>query len=528
MLTKTSVHTYSTQTSTRWRTQSALLLFSVIAAMAIRHRLSAYLFALAISAVPVAYAHGHHAELTDEERNAPIDAILWIHMLLQCAVWGILFPLGMVLGMSRSRWHVPLQSVGFALTIGGYFLGHSHKGRMFPASIHGSFARFLYIPIAAQLALGVYLKLHIHEQTLRPWAVKAHGIVGKIYPILGWTQMLFGAITLRGYCRDGNLGQCLAHYIMGSAFIAYGIILAVLLLAGEAWIRRSGKSPEWWDSWVIMLWGIVNTFTEHHGKHWSHKDMQHTSLGVVWWAGGALGIWLSRNNQRSVVPSIIVILTGWAMSEHAQALELSTKVHSVFGYTLLLAGVTRIIEVCFIAPTFEKDSLASSSASSDSDRHSERTLALSTSGLGGEKENPRIAVAHAFRHFPPFLLIAAGFLFMSATDEEIQFIHSIDMDHVTYVLLLLSLAFVLYTFVLVLINTWGTSGRHASSSSSAQNSPDSRGEGDIELNKWYQRVPAGVVDGEGEEDARLVSPQFVIGEEQEHEEGHGHGHGLGR
>ena len=33
---------------------------------------------------------------------------------------------------------------------------------------------------------------------------------------------------------------------------------------------------------------------------------------------------------------------------------------------------------------------------------------------------------------------------------------------------------------------------------------------------------------EGEEDARLVSPQFVIGEEQEHEEGHGHGHGLGR
>ena len=40
-------------------------------------------------------------------------------------------------------------------------------------------------------------------------------------------------------------------------------------------------------------------------------------------------------------------------------------------------------------------------------------------------------------------------------------------------------------------------------------------------------MPAGVVDGEGEEDARLVSPQFVIGEEQEHEEGHGHGHGLG-
>jgi hypothetical protein len=56
--------------------------------------------------------------------------------------------------------------------------------------------------------------MHIHEQTLRPWAVRAHGIVGKSYPILAWTQMLFGAITFRGYCRDGHLGQCLAHYIM--------------------------------------------------------------------------------------------------------------------------------------------------------------------------------------------------------------------------------------------------------------------------------------------------------------------------
>lgn len=110
--------------------------------------------------------------------------------------------------------NIIVQSVGFILTTAGYFLGHSHKGRMFPATVHGSFAKFLYIPIALQLGLGVYLKLHIHEQTLRPWAVRAHGIVGKSYPILGWAQMLFGAITFRGYCRDGNLGQCLAHYIM--------------------------------------------------------------------------------------------------------------------------------------------------------------------------------------------------------------------------------------------------------------------------------------------------------------------------
>lgn len=59
-------------------------------------------------AVPV-LAHKHHDELTEEQAHAPVDAILWLHIVLQAAVWGILFPTGMVLGLSKSRWHVPLQ-----------------------------------------------------------------------------------------------------------------------------------------------------------------------------------------------------------------------------------------------------------------------------------------------------------------------------------------------------------------------------------------------------------------------------------
>ena len=60
-------------------------------------------------------AHEHHEELTEEEMNAPADTILWIHMLLQATVWGVLFPIGMVLGITRSRWHVPLQVCCVAL-----------------------------------------------------------------------------------------------------------------------------------------------------------------------------------------------------------------------------------------------------------------------------------------------------------------------------------------------------------------------------------------------------------------------------
>ena len=54
-------------------------------------------------------AHPHHDNLTEEEANKPVDTILWIHIFLQATVWGVMFPLGMVLGITRSRWHVPLQ-----------------------------------------------------------------------------------------------------------------------------------------------------------------------------------------------------------------------------------------------------------------------------------------------------------------------------------------------------------------------------------------------------------------------------------
>ncbi|KIM68221.1 hypothetical protein SCLCIDRAFT_106492 [Scleroderma citrinum Foug A] len=435
------------------------------------------------------HGHSHNDdELTEEELHAPIDSILWIHMALQAIVWGIVFPIGIVLGLNRSRWHVPTQTVGFAFTLGGIFLGHSHGGRQFRHSMHGSIGSWILLPMLAQLVLGIYLKLHIHQETLRPYAVRMHGILGRTWPILGWVQGLFGVIVIRDLCGPNGAGQCAAHYIMGSAFIGYGIIFSLLFTLGENWMRRSGKSPEWWDSWVIMIWGIVNTFTEHWGDVWSMKDMQHTMLGVLWWTGGALGIFLSRNNQRNVVPALIIILTGWAMSDHVQALMISTKVHAIFGYTLILAGVTRLIEVCFLPS-------AALTPGSLEDNDSEHTLAPTQAPHGALRT--QVAATRAFRHLPPFLLVASGFLFMSATDEELEVVHDAGMDHVTYILGMYSMAFLLYLFTQFLFHLYMTTGTNAGATHSSGDgilfsaSPD----GEIELtsrrgpSKWYSPVP---------------------------------------
>lgn len=82
---------------------------------------SHYFLVLLALAAPIA-AHEHHDQLSEQQANAPVDAILWIHILLQILVWGFLFPIGMVLGITRSRWHVPLQVSLFDSFLLSFFL----------------------------------------------------------------------------------------------------------------------------------------------------------------------------------------------------------------------------------------------------------------------------------------------------------------------------------------------------------------------------------------------------------------------
>lgn len=140
---------------------------------------------------------------------------------------------------------------------------------------------------------------------------------------------------------------------MGSAFIGYGIVMTILLLVGQMWLKRTGRSQEFFDSAVIAAWGVVNTFTEHRwGGPWVRNDLQHTSMGIVWWCAGLVGIWLSRKRdgaaKRNIIPGIVILLTGYAMSAHPQELMLSTMVHTAFGWTLMAAGASRIVEISFV------------------------------------------------------------------------------------------------------------------------------------------------------------------------------------
>lgn len=55
--------------------------------------------AILVNALSLVSAHPHHGDGGKSE--APIDAILWIHILVQLVVWGGIFGIGMVLGIVR-------------------------------------------------------------------------------------------------------------------------------------------------------------------------------------------------------------------------------------------------------------------------------------------------------------------------------------------------------------------------------------------------------------------------------------------
>ncbi|KAE8220908.1 hypothetical protein CF319_g5637 [Tilletia indica] len=462
-----------------------------IMASVLRPRL---VLAVAVAAAVGVRAHPHHHD-GPADNTVPIDSILWIHMLIQAFTWIILFPLTMVLGLVRHRLHVPLSALSLLLTTGGYFLGHGHKGRSFPHSAHGTLASLMIFYLLAQTVLGVYLKLHLRwgpERFVRPPLLFVHGLLGRLFPVVGWVQCLFGVITLRSWCLGGHMGQCLAHHIMGSAFQGYAIIMLIMMKAAVGWLQRRGHSQEWFDSWVIFVWGWVNAFTEHQGGAWNHKDLQHTMMGVLWIFGGAVGIWTSRGGRRSVFPGLMIIFTGWAMSGHAQALMISTMVHALFGYVLMAAGLARIIEICFVlqdgptgylppqrtrqrrrnpaTSTQTSHSVAQRDEEGDDDEEEDDiTLAPEvTDAPRSTERDPRTGAVRyersawfevkTFQYLPPYLLTAGGMLFISATDEELRWADAQGVDAITWGLIDFSISLGLFLWFNVLIDLYISCG----------------------------------------------------------------------
>jgi hypothetical protein len=80
----------------------------------------------------------------------------------------------------------------------------------------------------------------------------------------------------------------------------------------------------------------------------------------------------------------------------------------MFGYTLMMAGVTRIVEICFFASESPKISASPATTvfAAEDDNNSEHTLAeppVTPTAPTMPRESGKEKATRAWRHLPPFV-----------------------------------------------------------------------------------------------------------------------------
>ncbi|KAG8905094.1 hypothetical protein FRB99_000695 [Tulasnella sp. 403] len=197
---------------------------------------------------------------------------------------------------------------------------------------------------------------------------------------LAYTVWISGTIVYTGICRSYYVNGCLAHLIKGSIFFLYGMLTFARYLGayadlGWAWNclpARKAKNPpsaELVESFVIFLYGATNTWMERFGAEpgspYTAKQIQHISIAVMYFFGGAIGIalelgWLTSPSKHDLLPkhennvqpyrssynpfaALCIGITGIAMAAHHQTYVFQVYIHMLWGSLLALYALARCL-----------------------------------------------------------------------------------------------------------------------------------------------------------------------------------------
>ncbi|KAJ3045525.1 hypothetical protein HDV00_009182 [Rhizophlyctis rosea] len=393
---------------------------------------------------------------TDAELSTmPWDPYLITHITLMLLAYGVIFPLGFLFALAKSKKHSPTQIVGSLVAGVAFIMGHRNRTKYFPHNPHKRFQGFMLWILIMQVGLGVMLKLtkggsdasssskilqflrSIRSRILRP----AHVITGWSFVLLPYIQAIFGLIALTRTCGGDEVINCVAHFIMGSFFVYYG---SVTVLRHYGAIRLPFRMDVF-DSILITLWGFINAFFEHRpGTPWNHTDMQHTSSGILWLSAGLLSLLLTfyppyAKSTLNIIPALVIVFTGVQMAMHAQHSVFSSTVHCFFGGALVVSGLLRVWDL-YLTYGRRRDGGVGRDGKDDN----------------GDTEDARTLQNHAATptslHLPTGLfLILSGVLFMSGNSTAVMWAESAHIDPVSYSAVGVAIAFGVVGYVLGLL-----------------------------------------------------------------------------
>ncbi|KAF8424058.1 integral membrane protein-like protein [Tirmania nivea] len=221
-------------------------------------------------------------------------------------------------------------------------------------------------------------------------------LVIRLLPIIGFVQITAGLVVITGIFVGSNVLNGLAHTVKGGIFFWYGVLTFGRFLGafgeyGWAWNIRPLSNSKWAkrvpscemvESSLILFYGTIDVFLEHlaaWGHAWTHMDLEHESIAILFFGGGLCGVLLESKAVRdllylnpqddedhsqymqpshetftdhraprrtkatyNILPSLVLFLLGRSMSGHHQSSSLSVAMHTQWGQLLSYAGVARV------------------------------------------------------------------------------------------------------------------------------------------------------------------------------------------
>lgn len=151
-------------------------------------------------------------------------------------------------------------------------------------------------------------------------------VLEKFLLLLGFAALTTGFVVYGGLFRGKEIFSGLAHFIKGGIFFWYGLLtlgrwMGAFTEFGWAWNVRPEHptvsrwktrvpSAEFTESFVIWLYGASNVFLERfnaNGRGWSHQDLEHVSITLLFFGGGLLGMMIESPWARKMINTTVEI-----------------------------------------------------------------------------------------------------------------------------------------------------------------------------------------------------------------------------
>ncbi|KAI9323218.1 hypothetical protein BX666DRAFT_2116870 [Dichotomocladium elegans] len=275
-----------------------------------------------------------------------------VHIALMTISFFGFYPIALIQGARRHyRYHVYTIAGGFVIALFGFIAGWSSQwNSSSPSHILLSVLGYLLLGfVLAHGALAIYqhrfggfgtpTPANAPSKTYTRFLPDDHALIvlGWIIVALAYSYLVVAALVFTESCSSEWSAQCLMPVAIGSGFLWYGS--AILLHLLNAFSLPRASTPEYYESLILTLWGIVCLVMSDLpilGSDWHALNM-----GLLWFAGGVFSIvlsmqtWLPSVRERNIINPLVVCLTGRAIiTGYTQNDPFAAEVHTTLGAPL--------------------------------------------------------------------------------------------------------------------------------------------------------------------------------------------------